>query len=219
MNRVLLILLIVWSPSASANYIPRQRHGNFGNRTAEIAPPADSRTGYRGPVSLGPLSINNKVGGIRAQRLFSMLNPPAAPNGAYVCYHDAADGVYLVVERGADDPRLIRGLTISRINVCPEGKINQASGFSNWTTEKGIRLGSSMTAVVSRYGEPSRIDELHTDPKFYLSPYPLEHRSPGVSKKGRILTYLPNEGAPDTSHAFFGIRSGVVVWMTVSDNE
>jgi hypothetical protein len=219
MSRASLIVLIAFCSPVPVNFVLGQRGGAISNRTANIARSADNRTGYHGPVALGPLSINNKTGGIDFHKLLSMLGRPAAPPGTHVCYRDAADRVYLVVERGADDRRLVRGLTLSRINVCPEERINQASGFSTWATEKGIRLGSSATALVSRYGEPSQVDELRTDPEFYLSPYPLEQRSSSLPKEGRILSYLPKEGAPDTRHALFGIRSGVVVWMTLSDNE
>lgn len=219
MKTASLILLITFYPHVRANFAMGQPGGATNSRNANIARPAESQRGYHGPVELGPLSINNMEGGIKTQRLFAMLKPPVAPPGTYVCYHDAAAGVYLVVERGSDDPQFIRGLTVSRINVCPGEKIYQASGFSNWATDKGIRLGSSMRAVISQYGEPSQIDELRTDPEFYLSPYPLEHRSSDVPKQGRILSYLPKEGAPDTNHALFGVRSGIVVWMTVSDNE
>jgi hypothetical protein len=219
MIKASLILLMAFCSPVPASFVLGQRGDAASDITASIARPADSGTGYRGPVALGPLSINNKAGGIEFNKLLPMLGRSAAPSGETVCYRDAAHRVYLVVERGTHDLQLVRGLTLSRLNVCPEKKINQASGFSTWATEKGIRLGSPETAVVSRYGKPSQTDELRTDPEFYLSPYPLEQRSSGLPKEGRILSYLPKEGAPDTSHALFGIRSGVVVWMTLSDNE
>jgi hypothetical protein len=195
--------------------------GQHRNGAADKARSAVNPTGYHGPAVLGPLNINNnKLGAIDFSKLWSLLGQvPAAPPRTDVCYHDPTEGVYLVVERGADDWRLVRGLTLSRINVCPEQKIYHASGFSTWTTEKGIRLGSSATDVVSRYGEPSSVSDRRTDPEFYFSPYPLDPIPPGFPRDGRTLNYLPKEGAPDTSHAFFGVRNGLVVWMTVSDNE
>jgi hypothetical protein len=216
MRVALLILLMALCSPLPVNCAS----GQHRNGATDNARSAVNRTGYHGPVKLGPLSINNKVGGIDFRKLWSLLGrTPAAPPGTNVCYHDPAEGVYLVVERGADDRRLVRGLTLSRINVCPERKIYHARGFSTWTTEKGIRLGSSATDVVSRYGEPSSVSDRRTDPEFYFSPYPLDPIPAGFPRDGRILNYLPKEGAPDTSHAFFGVHNGVVVWMTVSDNE
>jgi hypothetical protein len=216
MRRALLTLLMALCSLVPANCVS----GQHRNEATDNGGAAVNQPGYHGPVTLGPLSINNKVGGIDFRKLWSLLGRiPAEPPEMFVCYHDAAKGAYLVVERGADDRRLVRGLTLSRINVCPDRKIYDASGFSTWTTEKGIRLGSSATDVVSQYGEPSQTEELRTDPEFYLSPYPLEPRPSGFPRDGRILTYLPKEGAPDTSHAFFGVRNSVVVWMTVSANE
>jgi hypothetical protein len=219
MKRASWILLIAFCLPDPASFVLGQRGVAASNKTGSIARQTEDQRGYHGPVALGPLSISNKAGGIEFHKLLPMLGHPATPSEDTVCYRDAGHRVYLVVERGADDRRLVRGLTLSRLNVCPEKKINHASGFSTWATEKGIQLGSSEIAVVSRYGEPSKINELRTDPEFYFSPYPLEQKSSGLPKEGRVLSYLPKDGAPDTSHAFFGIRNGVVVWMTVSDNE
>lgn len=214
-----LILVTALCSLIPASFASGPLDDAVNNRTTNVAHPARSAPGYHGPIALGPLSINNKAGAIEFNKLLSILKVRAAPSGATVCYRDSANGVYLVIERGTDNPRLVRGLTLSRLNVCPEKMINQANGFSTWITDKGIRLGSSERAVISHYGEPSQIDELHTDPEFYFSPYPPGKNSSGLSKEGRVLSYLPKENAPDTSHAFFGIRGGIVVWMTVSDNE
>jgi hypothetical protein len=193
--------------------------GQHRNGAADKARSAVNPTGYHGPAVLGPLNINNnKLGAIDFSKLWSLLGQvPAAPPRTDVCYHDPTEGVYLVVERGADDWRLVRGLTLSRINVCPERKIYHASGFSTWTTGKGIRLGSSATDVVSGYGKPSSVWDRLTNRGF--CPYPVEGNTSHMESRERILVYLPKEGAPDTSHAFFGVRNGLVVWMTVSDNE
>jgi len=217
-NRVLILLAALCS-LISAESVFGQHDSATANRVVNIAGQTDTGTGYHGPVTLGPFSINNREGGTQFRKLLSEIGQSAVPTGAYVCFYDSANSIYLVVERGADDPRLVRGLTLSRIDVCPVEHISKASGFSTWATESGIRLGSSMTAVASQYGEPSQIDELRTDPEFYLSPYPLEKRASDLPKDGRILSYLPKEGAPSTNHASLGIRGGVVVWITVSDNE
>lgn len=214
MRRALLILLMALCFFVPTNCIS----GHGRNDATSSSRSAVNQTGYHGPVKLGPLSINNRVGGIDFRRLWLLLGRiPAAPPTMYVCYQDPAERIYLVVERGADDPRLVRGLTLSRINVCPGQKIHQASGFSTWTTGKGIRLGNSAKDVVSRYGEPSTVWDRRTDRGF--CPYPAEGKTSHMSSQERILVYLPKEGAPDTSHAFFGVRNRVVVWMTVSANE
>lgn len=180
---------------------------------------SEAKFGYHGPVKLGPLSIDNQVGGIGFSKLLSIMKVSAAPRAMYVCYYDESAKIYLVVERGADDLSLVRGLTLSQINVCPESAINHASGLSTWVTGEGIRLGSSVKYVVARYGRPSQIDELRTDPKFTFAPYDLRQGVSDLSRDGRILSYLPKLGESDTSHAFFGIHNGVVIWMTLSDNE
>ena len=193
--------------------------GQHGSGTRSTVPREDVQTGYHGPVALGPFSMNNKEGGVEFDKLLSKLRDPAAPPHLFVCFHDASSGTYLIIERRADNRRLAVGLTLSRFNVCPTGRVHSASGFASWATEKGIRLGSPATDLVSQYGEPSRIDDLRTDSDFYLSPYPLEQKASAVPRDGRTLSYLPKEDAPDTSHALFGVRHGIVVWITVSDNE
>ena len=211
----MILFVTLWLP------LPANRvSGQHRNSPTDKARSAVNPTGYHGPTMLGPLSINNKVGGISFSKLWSSLGRiPAAPPGIFVCYHDPAKGVFLVVERGANDRRLVRGITLSRINVCPGQEIFHTSGFSTWTAGKGIHLGSSAKDVVSRFGEPSSISDRRTDPEFYFLPYPQDPMPSGFPRNGRVLNYLPNECAPDTSHAFFGVRRGVVVWMTVSDNE
>jgi len=217
MNRASRILLILVSLIIPTTNVVGQRNGVNSKRAVNTA--SEANFGYHGPVKLGPFSINNRVGGIEFHKLLSMMGGAVAPNGMYVCYYDEAEKIYLVVERGVDDPSLVRGLTLSRINVCPETKFSHASHLSTWVTDEGIRLGSSAKDVIARYGEPSHIDELRTDPEFTFSPYDLKPGISGLPKDGRIFSYLPKDGEPDTSHAFFGIRSGVVVWITVSDNE
>ena len=213
MRGLSFILLLAISLCLCVDCTLGQRRSRAGNTVpAEVV-----RTGYHGPVVLGPLSINNRVGAIEFNKLLSILGNPVAPPGEYVCYHNAAEGTYLVVERGADDPRLIRGLTLSRINICPAEKISQASGFSTWATGKGIRLGSAAKDVLSKYGEPSSVWDVHTERGFV--PYPREGDRSRMTNRECILVYLPKEGDADTSHAFFGIRNGVVAWVTLSDNE
>jgi hypothetical protein len=217
MNKASLILLTAVCLPVSAKVAFGQRNSAAINKTVNLARQVDVPTDYYGPVALGPFSINNKEGGIEFNKMLSVLVQPAASPGEYVCYHDAAEDVQLVVERGIDDVRLVRGLTLSRINVCPAKRISQASGFSSWVTEKGIRLGSATKEVLSRYGKPSSVWDIGTERGF--SPYPREGDHSRMTSRERILVYLPKEGAADTSHAFFGIRNGVVVWMTLSDNE
>lgn len=173
-------------------------------------------TGYYGPTALGPFSIDNKEGGIQFGRLSSALGPAVAPPGEYVCYHNA-ENVQLVVERGTDNVRLVRGITLSRISVCPTKKLDHSDGFSSWATERGVRLGSTAKEVLSKYGKPTSVWDAHSERGF--SPYPREGDHSHMTRQESIFVYLPKDGAADTSHAFFGIRDGVVVWITVSDNE
>jgi hypothetical protein len=206
-------ILIAFYFCMSANCVFGKLYG-ANDRSGPITSP-EVKFGYHGPVKLGPFSIDNQIGGIG----FAKLLTSAAPRGMYVCYYDEAANIYLVVERGADDHSLVRGVTISQINVCPRREISHAIGLSAWVTGEGIRLGSSVKDVVAKYGSPSQIDDLRTDPKFTFSPYDLKQGASYLSRDGRVLSYLPKLGEPDTSHAFFGIHNGVVVWMTLSDNE
>lgn len=215
MSRASRILLVSVSLFISVNYVVGQRNGVNSKKIVNTADEANF--GYHGPIELGPLSINNRVGGIEFDKLLPILTLPTAPSGMYVCFHNVKDGTYLVIERGADDRRLVRGLTLSRINICPEENIHKLTGFSTWATEKGIRLGSAVKDVLSKYGEPSSVWDTHTDRGFY--PYPREGDHFRMKRCERILVYLPRKDAPDTSHAFFGILNGVVVWMTLSANE
>lgn len=215
MKRTSRIFLTVFWVFISASCVVGQRDSSKSKGAVNIAP--DANFGYHGPVKLGPLSIDNRVGGIKFHKLLSIMNGPVAPKGMDVCYYDEAENIYLVIERGADDPSLVRGLTLSRINLCQESKVSHASGLSNWVTGEGIRLGSAAKNVISTYGEPSSVWDARTDRGF--TPYPREDDRSHMKGGERILVYVPREGAPDTSHAFFGIRGGVVVWITVSDNE
>lgn len=207
-SRILLISLSLFIPVIT---VVGQRNGANSKRAVNDV--SETAFGYNGPVKLGPLSINNRVRGIKFHKLLSMMGGPEAPNSMYVCYYDEAGEIYLVVERGADDPSLVRGLTLSRMQACPEKKISHASGLSTWVTGEEIRLGSTARDVFSKYGEPSSVWDMRTGEGF--SPYPREGDHSRMNSRERILVYLPREGAPDTSHAFFGIRNGVVVWMTV----
>lgn len=178
----------------------------------------ERRFGYRGPVCLGPFSLANRAGAIELRGLWLLLGRPTLPrNSDTVCYRDERAGRYLIVERGADDRRLVRGLTLSQINVCPAGGVYKASGFATWATGEGLRLGSSAAEVLSKYGKPSSVWSSRAGRGF--TPYPAGRGRDQMAGTENILVYLPRHGAPDTSHAFFGVRNGVVVWMTVSDNE
>ncbi len=172
---------------------------------------------YTGPIALGPLSIKNKEGGIPFKKFASALGQMTVVPGDYACYRNASDDAQLVVELGIDDRRLLRGLTLSRIKLCLGTRVKQVAGFSRWKTEKGIGLGSAATDVLSKYGNPTSIWDSHTERAF--TPYPREGDRSRMTSQECILAYVPTEGAADTSHAFFGIRSGLVVWITVSDNE
>lgn len=216
MRVISLILFIALCSSLPMNCVSGQ-----GRNEAANARSATSPTGYHGPVKLGPFSIKNKVGGIDLHKFWFVLGQPFMPKVTIytgtICYHDRGTGTYLIVVPGADDPRLVRGLTLSRINVCPERKIYPAGGFSTWSTGKGIRLGASAKDVVLRYGKPSSVWDRHTDRGF--TDYPVEGNTSHMTSQEHIMVYLPREGAPDTSYGSFGVRNGVIVWMTVSDNE
>ncbi len=205
--------------------------GQDGDRAAKSQPSTPAHTGYHGPLTLGPFSMEGRFGALNLRKLCLLLGNPRLPAKAYagdtICFRDMHSGSYLVVEIGADDPRLVRGLTLSRVNVCPSGIVSSpsglsgrmflATGFSTWATQEGVRLGSSIKRVLARYGKPTSTEDTSTLAAF--SPYGMNLGAARPSKPGRILSYLPKQGAADTSHAFFGVRGGIVVWMTVSDNE
>ena len=211
-----LIVLGLFIPAASfvaqSNGVDKKAGVNTSRGTSH-------RPGYHGPAKLGPLDINTGRGVIQLDKLLSMIGRPATTRNAYICYYDAGEKSYLIVERGADGFSSVRGLTLSRINICPEGKIIPARGFSAWSTETGIKPGSSWKDVVAQYGEPTEIDDSRTNPKFYLSPYPPKQGIDSVPREGRLFSYLAEGGEVNTAHAFFGIQNGVVVWVVVSDNE
>lgn len=178
---------------------------------------AVNRNAYHGPTSLGPLSITRGKGEIKAESLWSLLGLAGPARTGLICYHDRDSGTYLIVELAADNRQMVRGLTLSRLNVCPGKKVLPAKGFSSWTTDEGVHLGSPEGDVFLKYGKPSSIDEMRNDPGFY--PYPMREKGSDQLRRGRILNYRAIVGTPDTSHAFFGVRDGLVVWMTISDNE
>jgi hypothetical protein len=213
MNKLTLILLVAICAQiarlAAQGTSTARAKSNF---TQQPSAP----NGYYGPTALGPFSIDNKEGGVGFSKFSSTLGQTVALPGEYACYRNAED-IQLVVERGTDNAKLVRGVTLSRISLCPTNRIVQASGFARWATEKGIRLGSTAKEVLSKYGKPSSVWDVHAERGF--SPYPREGDHSHMTNQESVLVYLPKEGAADTSHAFFGVRSGVVFWITLSDNE
>lgn len=178
---------------------------------------------YRGPEFLGPIRIDRADHVISVQQVWRALGKPELRRSDSLCYRDPDSEFFLRLVRGADNPRLIREVMLSSFPNCLTRRVDQASHFSKWTTEKGIGLASPEQAVIAAYGQPTRIDDAKRDALAYLSEVEGIREKlailPYLPHGDRVLNYLPPEGAADLRAAAIGIKNGKVTWIWLSDNE
>ncbi len=163
--------------------------------------------------------MRGKAGGVPMRLLWAATGKPALPRGHFLCYRDDAKPAYLVIERATDDPSFSRGVSISAAPNCFGKKINQASGFENWKTEKGIGIGSTLPELLRAYGHPSSVD---TDPRDWTVYFPGGRRAKSTRKimaDRRIYIYQPQPGPADLSEAEIGVAHGRVAWISLYRDE
>ncbi len=210
-----------------------ERHGRFEIRMSRsicilalliaVLPTVAVAQHYAGPPSLGPFRIDKNVS---MSSLFERLGRPASTRGESFCYRSAQGDAFLVLTRldpVYDDDKVAGAVTLSTVRNCVKHPVQTATAdIAHWKTEQGIGLSSAEEDVVKAYGAPTSTDDV-TDPNCGLSIYGDEGVSSGFSSSKaatdcKVLTY---RGTPteDLNTAQFGLKSGKVIWILLSQNE
>lgn len=176
---------------------------------------------YAGPHTLGPFRIDQNVS---MASLFARLGMPASTKAETFCYRSADGDAFLALTRldpVYDDPKSAGAVVLSKARNCVKQRVLTATtDFAHWKAEKGIGLLSTEGDVTKAYGSPST----ELTPKsadcglsVYGADVPQASSGEESDSSCKVMVY---KGPPeDLNTAEFGIKSGKVVWIMLSQNE
>lgn len=178
--------------------------------------------GYRGPVSLGPFRIDGPTGSVSLHRILSAagIQKITGP-GRFVCFENEAPEEFVVLGRSTDDGERVSSVLLSEAQTCFGVELAKSDRDTQWTTDKGIRLGSRASQVLAEYGNPSR-QESTAKYGFFFAPGATKKDTARLVAKFKdaiVMGYRPKPDSPDLSAADFGIVDGKVAWIWLSRDE
>lgn len=175
---------------------------------------------YAGPNALGLFRIDRDV---FVRSLFERLGQPTTTKSNHFCYQSRSANSYLWFDRMAHEPGQVGDLLLSDFPNCMDRPVQVVSeDLGAWKTEEGIRLGSTAEEVLKAYGRPSSRDKIERTAYRWVIQGDYIARENRYTNKARpergdrVLVYTsPHE----LRTAEFGIRSGRVAWIFLSQNE
>jgi hypothetical protein len=168
---------------------------------------------YSGPLVLGPFHIGQTV---LSQDFHALMGRHSQFENKCFCYQQKT--AYFWFEKSGHNPKEVGEVTLSSFPNCMDEKIySTKEELSEWKTEKGIKLGSSVQEVLKAYGRPSLDEKIVGTDYWYVihrDYQSVKQKSPELGD--RVLAYSHPQGVPS---AAFGIKNGKVVWMSMSNEE
>lgn len=202
MTKIVLALVITLGSSQSGQY-------------------GDLEQAHNGPRRLGPYSIDQDL---LVDDLLSKLDIRVAASSPCVCFTDMGNHGYMWIEPRAHHPRMVGSILISSFPNCVNQPVHKTRvKVQGWKTGRGIGLGSSARDVLAAYGPPlSTVKVAGTAYRWVISGDYIRKKNayrnvqrPEIGDA--VLVYANQEHVEES--AAFGIKNGLVVWISIGNSE
>lgn len=170
--------------------------------------------GFIGPDCLSAACV---IQGSSLRSLLTRLGSSAqkgSPWSPYYCYHAENDGTFLYLAMGHGSTPEVEAVEVSDFPNCARTSVAiTKSDLRQWKTPEGIGLGTSEEEVLRVYGKPTGIGHASAESWGVIRGHKKGDSVPDMGDK--TLAYSSSE----LEQVVFGIRSGKVSYILVSDEE
>jgi len=172
---------------------------------------------YHGPKCLGPYCHDQHVPvGKILQRLGPV--PGISPTSSY-CYRSPDGALFAYVEGDEQDPADVDAVFISDFPNCFHAPVRVSKAdLRTWTTREGIGIGTAEDDVREKYGRPAADRKLGTEVLKLILKGSREGEQLKQIGEERLI-YAASPGVGDLRVAEFGVRSGKVSYVLLSNRE
>jgi len=175
---------------------------------------------YAGPSALGPYELER---GYTMTALFDRLKLSPVKQLSPICFR-STDGTYMWAERmGVDVPeerKLVGRVFLSTFPNCVRNRIyDTPEAVGKWKTKEGIGLGNTKQDILRTYGKPSEDNMIKGNLYLDLIVGGFQGGNFTFRPRPDIGEEVWEYSEADTLRsAAFGLRSGIVIWVSISEN-
>ncbi len=176
---------------------------------------------YAGPHILGPYDLDKEM---PMSAMFDLLKVAPVKMANPICFR-STDGAYMSIERmgmeTAEVRKFVGGVLLSIFPNCVRNPVYETpEAIAKWKTKEGIGLGNKKQDVLRTYGKPSEDNLIKGD--LYRGVIVGDFRNDHYTIKPKpdigdeVLEYTEKDSLLT---AEFGLRKGIIIWISISDNE
>jgi hypothetical protein len=156
--------------------------------------------------------------------MFDLLKVAPIKMASPICFR-STDGTYMWIERMGMETAEVRNFVgrvfLSIFPNCVRNTVYETpEAVGKWKTKEGLGLGSTKEDVLRTYGKPSEDNLIKGD--LYLSIIVGGFQGfvftikPKPDIGDEVLEYTEKDSLMT---AAFGLRKGIIIWISISDNE
>jgi hypothetical protein len=156
--------------------------------------------------------------------MFSLLKVAPIKMADPICIR-STDGTYMWVERmgmeTAEERRFVGSIFLSIFANCVRSPVHVSpESIAKWKTKEGIGLGRTKQDVLKTYGKPSEDNLIKGDlyRGVIVGDYQNDHFTikPKPDIGDEVFEYTEKDSLLT---AEFGFRKGIIIWISISENE